>query len=299
MNSAKLADLRLSASGTPLLRLADDLYLKDETASVAGSFKLRGVLKLVDDARETASGGVATVSSGNTGLAATLVAEAMGIPCRVWLPKGADLDKRSALAELGATIVDSPHGFARTAQNAALWAEEHSALFVSPGTSASFVAGLLPIFAELEKCLDGIRTIYIPCGGGGLLTAAVWATRDWRKPPNLIGVQAWSSRPVHDLRYGLQNSRTDASYADSISGELERGALVVPVIQEVSEVRLVTRKQLLQARKFVYAKTELIPDLGACAGLAAHLKEPKAGTTVVLLTGRAVTKTSDRRTYDN
>lgn len=279
------AALTDQTTSTRLVPFGSGLYLKDETGNAAGSFKLRGVLEAV-----RAHDGVqamVTVSTGNTGIAAAVVSQSLGWSCEVWLPKDATVAKTKRLERLGATVVIANSSFSDTATRARRSARRRHCLFIAPGSTQTFLLGLTAIFREVFEQQPDVSTLFVPCGGGGLLSAAVLARRRVGVDVRVLGVQAWSSRPVFNLWHRRPpDGRVDASYADCLSGDLEADAQILALVDEVDDLRLVTRRQLRAARGWVEDRLSLKPELGAVAGIAAWLETRPQGSSVAILTGR-------------
>lgn len=165
---------------------------KKETQQPSGSFKLRGMSKLIDqNIREAGAGSVEvyTSSGGNAGLAAAYASKQHGVPCTVVLPmtaKKAALDKLEAL---GATV--HVHG--------AHWGEADSylkntiipaagpqtrAVYCHPFDDKVLHEGHADMVDEIAEQLESlnvkaskIKGVVCSCGGGGLYNGVVTGLR--------------------------------------------------------------------------------------------------------------------------
>ena len=197
---------------TPLLRadtvsqwLEGDVWLKLECEQETGSFKLRGATNVLAslDAAARARGVVAS-SAGNHGLGIAAAASALGIPAFVYVPRTAPAVKRDRIAALGATIdASAPHYDAAEAL-----AREHArrtgALFVSPCTGVTLMAGQGTVALEVLEELPTVRTIITSVGGGGLAGG--------------IGGYLRGAAP-HVTHIGAQSVRTNAMARALASGK--------------------------------------------------------------------------------
>tara|TARA_R110000765_G_scaffold31575_1_gene73755 strand:+ start:207 stop:1130 length:924 start_codon:yes stop_codon:yes gene_type:complete len=99
---------------TPLVKINDNLYAKLETYSPTGSVKDRMISYVVSKA--IASGKVGPFSgkylceatSGNTGIALSAVAAALGLECIIFMPSNMSEERKQMMRIYGATIIDAP-----------------------------------------------------------------------------------------------------------------------------------------------------------------------------------------------
>jgi threonine dehydratase len=117
---------------TPLIRsaamseaLGCDIYLKLETATPVGAFKVRGGLNLVSQLSEDErTRGVITASTGNHGQSIAYAARTFGVRAIVAAPESANPDKVAAMRRLGAEVVLTGRDF----DDARLWAQAEARL---------------------------------------------------------------------------------------------------------------------------------------------------------------------------
>lgn len=163
---------------------------KKENQQPSGSFKLRGMCKLISEAIESASSSGKTVhvfssSGGNAGLAAAYASKSYGVPCTVALPrtsKQAALDK---LKDLGANVaVYGAHwGEADTYLKQEIMTSvpllvepiychpfDHVTLWEGHG---EMVDELSVQLKEMNISTEKIKGIVCSCGGGGLYNGII------------------------------------------------------------------------------------------------------------------------------
>ena len=167
--------IRGAAIRTPLVRLQApespaEIWLKLECLQPIGSFKIRGaanaIARRAGRARATAS---VTTSAGNMAQGVAWMAREEGVPATIVAPDHAPQTKLDAIERLGGTVIKVP--FDRWWQSM----EEGSypgveGLFVHPVLDDAVMAGNGTIGLELVEDLDGIDTVLVPWGGGGLTT---------------------------------------------------------------------------------------------------------------------------------
>ena len=157
---------------SPLVRLDADapceIWLKLECLQPIGSFKLRGATSAIRQAGpEEWGAGVWTTSAGNMAQGVCWVARELGVPATVVAPDHAPRAKLDAIARLGGEVILVPFD---------TWWETMvrgsypglDGLFVHPVLDERVMAGNGVIGLELAERLDGIDTVLVPWGGGGL-----------------------------------------------------------------------------------------------------------------------------------
>lgn len=290
IESGELAALLDATEKTPLIRLDSGLYLKDETSNPSGCFKLRSMLRMLL-AQQSSPTSVVTASSGNTGIALGIAARALDLEAEVWMTTGSSAARRRAVRDAGARVRVEGDQFSDTAEAARTHAHELGASFISPGLAGPFIEGHRAIFGEIRDEIPSVDVIYVPSGGGGLLSAAVLERSSWPRAADtrLVGVQTRASHPLFDLFHDGRSmpAPETVGYAESLSGDIEDGAAILDLISLVDDIQLVTRQELRRARELVRDLTHFDPELGGSAGIVAALRMEGAtsGPAVAVLTG--------------
>lgn len=175
---------------TPLLRAAEDLWLKLENLQPTGSFKVRGFLNAVRglDADQLRAG-IVTVSAGNAALAAAHVARMVDIPCTVVMFDTAPAAKRDGVAALGGRILSWPRAevLAWMAERGWEGMPEH---FIHPFADAAVMTGHGTLALELLDQAPQLRRVLVPVGGGGLVTGIATVLHDADPGIEVAGVQS-------------------------------------------------------------------------------------------------------------
>src|SRR3990172_10987401 len=120
-----LTVVREVAIHTPLLPVTDGdarAFLKLENLQRLGAFKIRGVWnRLTRLPEEERKRGVATISSGNHGLALAWASKRLGSPCVVHVPVGANPRKVEGIRAHGAQVRPMPRADLVRAHEEELW----------------------------------------------------------------------------------------------------------------------------------------------------------------------------------
>ena len=97
---------------TPLIKISSKIYGKLETYNPAGSVKDRMITYVVDRARLYGKINENTIlcdaTSGNTGIALSMVAASMGLSCLIFMPGNMSEERKQMMKAYGAKIVEAP-----------------------------------------------------------------------------------------------------------------------------------------------------------------------------------------------
>ena len=173
MLAAMHLDTPLISAAPALFTEHDQVWLKMDCWQNAGSFKQRGVGRLVQEAVHNGAKAIVCASGGNAGFAAVYAAQACGVPVTIVLPGNSSLSARQAIAARGAqTIVhgdtwDQAHAFATQL------APQQGAAYVHPFDHPALWAGHATIIDEVVSTGTPFDCVIASVGGGGLLAGIV------------------------------------------------------------------------------------------------------------------------------
>jgi threonine dehydratase len=271
---------RLDAHGgflrrTPLFRLAGaavgvncaEVWLKLEQLQVGGSFKARGMLnRMLSNA--VPAGGVIIASGGNAGIATAAVAQALGLPCEVFVPEIASAAKRERLRQLGATVVVTGTAYAQ-AQEACV-ARQHisGALMLHAYDQFEVVAGAGTLAAEIEDQAGLPDSVLVSVGGGGLIGGvAAW----FEDRVRIVALEPELAPTLHAARQTGQpvNVAVSGIAADSL-GARRIGDLAWTLSQRhVRDSLLLSDAAIVGAQRWLWQELKLAVEPAAALGLAA------------------------------
>lgn len=257
--------------------LGCEVHFKCENLQRTGSFKFRGATHAVSRL-DPAIRSVATHSSGNHGAALSLAARLAGIEAHIVVPRGANPEKRAAIARYGGTIVDCGETLADREATLERVCRATGAAFVPPYDHPDIIAGQGTAAMELSEAAPALDEVWVPVGGGGLasgtLTALAGTTTVVRGAEPALADDAFRS-----LQRGrIQPPRPPTTIADGLRTAL--GELPFAIfrtcgftIVTVSETEIVAAQRLLWQRlKLVVEPSGAVP----LAGLAKAVQEDPA-----------------------
>lgn len=297
-NPAKpLYELVQHASIQPLPGL-EGAWIADDTIQSVGSFKIRGALHAMQQARgrnpEALKRGVYCASAGNAAQGVALAAAYLGVSAHIYLPEEVATTKVAAVELLGGLINHVPG----TVDDALLRAQaecyEKQAYFVHPFDDPDVIAGQASLGHEIEDNGKSFDTIFVPVGGGGLLAGVCTALAERKSATKVVGVQlegcdAFSQsvearRPVelssvNDLADGIAVKRAGSLTLQTVLGSPNFDSMMTVTNRELgcalSELDILTNIQAETAAGLSFA------------GLRRHLqRRPPGGNHLAVITGK-------------
>jgi threonine dehydratase len=180
-------------------RLGNRILLKREDLQPVFSFKLRGAYnKLAQLTPAERAAGVICSSAGNHGQGVALAGRTMGVRAVIVMPTTTPTIKSEAVRALGGEVV--LHGI--TYDDAYARAQELVAAegltFVHPFDDPDVIAGQGTIGMEILRQHHGmIDAIFVPAGGGGLISGIALYVKALYPSIRIIGVEPEESPTLH------------------------------------------------------------------------------------------------------
>jgi len=265
-----------------------EIWLKLECLQPIGSFKLRGATSAIRQAgADEWSGGVWTTSAGNMAQGVCWVARELGVPATVVAPDHAPRGKLEAIARLGGEVILVPFDtWWETMERGSYPGLE--GLFVHPVLDERVMAGNGVIGLELAERLDGIDTVLVPWGGGGLTCGIASALAAVSPATRVIACEPATGAPLTASLAAEESTQVEytASFVDGAGSKallpamwerartLVAGAVALPLADVADAVRV------LAARGHVVA--EGAGALSLAAALGGHAGD---GRVVCIVSG--------------
>lgn len=267
-----------------------ELSLKLEQVQVSGSFKARGAFANLL-LRDVPAAGVVAASGGNHGVAVAYAAHRLGVPARVFVPTISALAKIDRIRALGADLVVGGERYADALAAAQEWSAGSGALPVHAFDQRETLLGQGTLGLELGGQVDGVDTVLVPVGGGGLIggVAAYFAGS-----VRVVGVEPTGAPTLTAAlaRGGPVDAPTGSVAADALAPR-RIGELVFPIVQQhVERVVLVDDDAIGLAQLALWRGARVVAEPAAAVGVAALLVgayRPEPGERVVVVISGANT----------
>jgi threonine dehydratase len=287
-----IGDIRRAATAiggavakTPMVRAAAlsemagcEVFLKLETLHATGSFKERGALNKLLSLNDNERGaGVVAMSAGNHAQGVAYHARRLCIPATIVMPLGTPFTKIDRTEALGAHVVLKGESLTEARQAADALARDRGLVPVHPYDDPWVIAGQGTIALEMLGDDQGLDTLLVPVGGGGLISGIAVAVKALAPDVEIYGVQSalYPSmyRVLRGIDPGLPTEGTTLAEGIAVKepGELTRRI----VASLVGAVKLVTERQLEAAVELMLERQKLVVEGAGAAGVAALLAEPE------------------------
>ena len=271
-------------------RVGARVFFKCENLQRAGAFKFRGAYNaLTRLTPEQKRKGVVAYSSGNHAQAVALAGQLLHIPALIVMPRNAPQVKADATRSYGADIVFYDRGESREAIAGRL-ATQRGLTVVPSFDHPHIVAGQGTAAKELIEEVGALDFMFVPCGGGGLLSGSAIAARQLSPQAKAIGVEpAAGDDATRSFRTRTLQAVSEPDTIADGARTASLGAITFPLVLEyVSDMVTVTDAELLRATSYLWERLKLVVEPTGALGAAAlfeHKVDVRGARVGVILSG--------------
>ena len=258
--------------------------VKCENMQPAGAFKIRGAYNMLAQLSPQArAAGVITYSSGNHGQAVALAAQLLGVTAVVVMPETAPRVKVRGAERLGAEVLFAGTTVLDRKSRAESEAATRGLTMVPPFDHPWIIAGQGTCGLEIVEQRPSVTVVYVPIGGGGLISGVAIAVKALRPTVRVIGVEPAGAPKMTASRaagHPVTLPKT-ASIADGLVA-VRPGDLTFAHVQAlVDEVLTVDDGEIASAVKWLFDNAKLVAEPSGAASVAAVLRDKPAREDVV------------------
>src|SRR5690606_22020843 len=177
--------------------------------------------------------GVVAFSSGNHAQAVALAARMLGVAATIVMPNDAPRAKRAATEGYGARIIDYDRNTEDREAIALDLAQKEGLTLIPPFDHPHIIAGQGTAVKELLEDVGGLDALFVPLGGGGLLSGSLLAARAIAPDCAVYGVEPeagddglQSLRKGEIVRIGPPQSIADGAVTQYL------GKITFPIIRD-------------------------------------------------------------------
>ncbi|HET7578485.1 MAG TPA: threonine/serine dehydratase [Bacillales bacterium] len=265
-------------SDTLSSRAGNRIFLKSEHLQKTGSFKIRGATNKVKALAKEGVQHVVTASSGNHGQAVSYVSGRLGIRATIVVPEDAPRCKVEAIQDYGAEVLYGGTTSKTRLAKAGELAAEEGTVFVPPYDDPLVMAGQGTTGLEILEQVKDADAVYVPIGGGGLVSGISTAVKETNPRIQVIGVEP---ALASDTLQSVENEKItpitgSTTIADGLRS-LQPGDLTFPVIQKyVDDIVLVSEEEIKEAFSFLLERMKQLVEPSGAVSVAAAMTN-KAG----------------------
>jgi threonine dehydratase len=293
---------------TPLLTSADlnqflfcKIYFKYEGQQITGAFKSRGVLNALLKLKEQNQlpAHVVAFSSGNHAQAVAWAAKLLGIKATIFIPEDASPFKIAATKSHGAEVIITPDRQTAEAQ-AVEFAKD--AFLLPPYDHDDIIAGQGTAAFEAWQDEGGFDVVFAPCGGGGLISGTLLATRHFSKDAKVFGAEPLlANDAAQSLKSGMiqrltssPNTIADGARTLAVSPRTFQYIQQLDSILEINEEEIVYWTQWLT--HLLQVRVEPTSALGMAAAYNWHCAG-NYGKILIILSGSNMDEKTEQQIW--
>jgi len=246
------------------------IFLKCENFQRVGAFKFRGAYNAVSQlSQDQKAAGVVTHSSGNHAQGLALAARLLGVKATIVMPDDSPAIKKAATSGYGATIVTCP-AIDRDKVCAELVAAQGYTL-IHPFDNWEIMAGQGTAAQELLVEVGDLDLLFVPVGGGGLISGCALAVAAQNSKCRVVGVepaagadanQSWREKRIVKLDH-VPDTIADGLRTRAIG---ERNLAVMT--RYVHDMTAVPDTAIIETLKFLWQRLKLVVEPSGAAALA-------------------------------
>ena len=261
------------------------VYLKNEFEQKTGSFKLRGayykIKSLTDDEKKK---GVIAASAGNHAQGVAYASSLENISCTIVMTINASPAKVSATRNYVTKLVLTGKNYDESSLKAQDIASQTGATIIHAFDDPYIISAQGVIGLEIIDQLSDVDEIYVPIGGGGLISGILIAIKSKNPNVKIIGVE---SNAFPAMKMSLESGKLETitggyTIADGISVKTPGSNTFEIVKKYVDEIVLVTDSEIIKTMFLLMERSKFVVEPAGAAGLAYILsKKPSPGKKVV------------------
>lgn len=168
----------------------NEVYFKAENFQRIGAFKFRGAYnKIASFTDAEQKSGVIAHSSGNHGQGVALASKIFGIKATIVMPHNSVKSKVEATKGYGANIIFcglSTDDREKTTQELI---DKHGYILIHPYDDEQLIAGQGTVGLEIFQEIKELDYLFVPIGGGGLISGCAIAAKHFCPEIKVIGVE--------------------------------------------------------------------------------------------------------------
>lgn len=267
------------------------IFFKCENLQRMGAFKFRGAFNaLARLSTEERARGVIAFSSGNHAQAVALAGRELGIAAVIVMPKDAPRVKVEATRGYGAEVVLYDPATENRESIARDIGARRGLVLIPPFDHPDIIAGQGTAAKELIEETGPLDYLFVPCGGGGLISGSALAAATLAPGCRVIGIEpAAGDDATRSFKTGtLQTCSNPGTIADG-ARTASLGTLTFPMLMAlVHDMATVSDAELLEAMRYLMERMKIVVEPTGALGVAGLFRRGRelAGKQVgVILSG--------------
>ena len=266
-----------------------NVHFKLENLQRTGSFKIRGAYNKLYTLRNS-SKPVIAASAGNHAQGVALSSRLLGLDASVVMPEGTPINKMLSVKNYGGNVVLHGTNFDESLKYAREVSAKEGSTFIHAFNDEDVIAGQGTIGTEILRELKDIDAVFIPIGGGGLISGIAVALKEVNPKIKIFGIQAENVPSMVEALKKKKpvNVRSKGTLADGIAVRRAGDITLGLVKKYVDDVFTVNEDEIEESLLILASKKRLVVEGCGGVGLAGLMKRHKKfknKNVVVLISG--------------
>ncbi|MBC5781345.1 threo-3-hydroxy-L-aspartate ammonia-lyase [Ramlibacter sp. USB13] len=277
--AAAAARLQGQAHRTPVLtsRTVDEafgaqVFFKCENLQRMGAFKFRGAYNALSQfTPEQRRAGVVAFSSGNHAQAIALSARILGMPATILMPNDAPAAKIEATRGYGGRVLLFDRYKEDREQICRELAQKEGLTLIPPFDHPHVLAGQGTAAKELFEEVGPLDALFVPLGGGGLLSGCALAAKALAPGCRTYGVEPEAGNDAQQsFRKGeIVHIATPQTIADGAQTQHVGEFTFAIIRRDVTDILTASDAELVECMRFLATRMKMVVEPTGCLGFAA------------------------------
>ena len=249
------------------------IFVKYENKQHTGSFKFRGSLnKLLSLTEVQKKKGVIAMSAGNHAQGISLGCKYLGIKATIVMPNNTPFEKIRKNIDYGANVIIHGNNVLESEKHVNKLVEKYDFVKIHPFNDYDVIYGQGTLMLEFLQKHPNLKKIYIPVGGGGLISGCAIVAKNLNKNIKIIGVETENFPSLYNSFYKTKKSFEKSTIAEGVAVN-KIGKKNLKIIKElVDETVLVKESSIEQAISMFLLNDKTLVEGAGALGLAAVLE---------------------------
>ena len=249
------------------------IFVKYENKQHTGSFKFRGSLnKLLSLTKVQKKKGVIAMSAGNHAQGISLGCKYLGIRATIVMPNNTPFEKIRKNIDYGANVIIHGNNVLESEKYVNKLVTKYDFVKIHPFNDYDVIMGQGTLMLEFLEKHPNLKKIYIPVGGGGLISGCAIVAKTLNKDIRIIGVETENFPSLYNNFYNTSKSFEKSTIAEGVAVN-KIGKKNLKIINElVDETVLVKESSIEKAISMFLLNDKTLVEGAGALGLAAILE---------------------------
>ncbi len=284
--------LRPVAHRTPLLtsssfneRTGNTVWFKAENFQRIGAFKFRGAYNTIASLTDTQRlRGVIAHSSGNHAQGVALASKLFGIKAVIVMPHNSVKSKVEGTRGYGAEVIFSEDSTDDRERVTAELISRHGYTLVHPYDDPRIIAGQGTVGYEIAEELHDLDYLFVPIGGGGLISGCSIAVKHFCPSTKVIGVETEGANDAYQSF--RQKTIVKLSHVDTIADGMRTLSIgrnnFEIIMKYVDDIITISDRDISPMMKFFLERMKIVVEPTGAVAPAAVMRN------VLHITGKKI-----------